>query len=114
METDSVIFCTQNLSFGRPGASILAPWAIVGDHGTTGRTRRSLESDFYRFWDDFGPILKAFWAPRAKILCFFLLVSRSPFAPIFESKSGRLGLPKQGFGVKCIAKNKFSQKSEFS
>ena len=41
-EMDSVIFGAQNLSLGRPGASIfapwgtiLAPWAVVGDHGSS-------------------------------------------------------------------------------
>ena len=37
MERDTVIFGAQNLSFGRPGASTLAPW------GTMGRSRGTWE-----------------------------------------------------------------------
>ena len=36
-----------------------------------------------------------------------MLVSRSLFAPIFESKSRRLGLLKQAFGVRGVAKPTF-------
>ena len=51
----------QKMSFGRPGASILAPWgpfwhlgAPWGTMGAAGWTRGGPESDLYQFWVDFG------------------------------------------------------------
>ena len=92
----------------------MAPWAIVGDHGSSRKDTSESGIGFLliprRFWD---PISKVFLAPRAKQLVFCVLVSRSLVAQIVEPKSGRLRLPKQGFGVRGIAKTKFSQKSEF-
>ena len=72
-------FGAQDLSFGRPGAfilapwgTILAPWAIVGDHGSSRKDTSESGIGFLSLLGRFrDPILKAFWVPRAKILCFF-------------------------------------------
>ena len=39
---------------------------------------------------------------------FFMLVPRSLFVMIFQSESGCLGIVKQGFGVRSVAKTTFS------
>ena len=79
LETDFGIFGAQNLSFGRPGASIsapwgsiLAPWAIMGDHGSSRKDTSESGIGFLSILGRFrDPILRAFWVPRAKILCLF-------------------------------------------
>ena len=42
-----------------------------------------------------------------------MLVSRSLFDIVFKLESGRMGLQKQAFGVRGVAKTNFSQKFEF-
>ncbi len=93
-------------------------FGTLGHHGGPWEQQEGHVGVWNRIFIDFGTIsgthFESFLEPRAKIrFSFFVLVSRSLFASIFESKSGRLGLPKQGFGVRDIAKTEFSQKSEF-
>ena len=62
-----------------------------------------------------GPHFDSFSEMFDIFLCFFsMLVSRSLLLTILGSESGRLGLQKQGFGMRSVAKTNFSQKSEFS
>ena len=61
-----------------------------------------------------GPHCDSFGETLDQNTCFlFLLVSRSLFVTVLGSESGRLGLQKQGFGVKGVAKTIFSQMLEF-
>ena len=47
--------------------------------------------------------------------CFLVFHQMFLFVSVFFGfESGRSGLEKQGFGVRCIAKTNFSQKSELS
>ena len=62
-------FGVQNLSFGRPGASISAPWGpfwqlqdTLGDHGSSRKDTWGPGTRFSLIWGWFGdPILTAFW-----------------------------------------------------
>ena len=56
---DSGIFGTQNLSFGRPGASILAPWihfGTLGHHGGPWEQQEGHVGVWNRIFIDFGTI----------------------------------------------------------
>ena len=90
----------RKLSFGRLGASILAPWRAIltprehpaglweqqdGHAGSGIRFLTLLE----QFWE---LILEAFWVPRAKFfLCCFEFVSWTCVLLISEQKSRRWG-----------------------
>ena len=57
LETDTVTFGAQNLSFGRAGASTLAPWETMGrSRGHLGaQERRPWDPGLhFRFWVDLG------------------------------------------------------------
>ena len=72
------------------GAATKSPWGLVSDvTGTVFRARRVT--------------IRVFFCHA----CFQVI-----FLQIFESESGRLGLPKQTFGVRGVAKTNFSQKTE--
>ena len=117
LETDIVTFGPQHQSFGMPGASTLAPWGSMGrSRGTWGLKK----GDFgvqARIFIDFGLIsgshFESFSGPLDQNQCFLMLVSRLFFQKILGSESGRLGLHKQAFGVRGVAKTKFSQNLEF-
>ncbi len=71
--------------------------------------------DFYGLWVDFGtPFRKLFCDLGLTFVFFSMLVSRSLLLTILGSESGRLGLQKQAFGVRCVAKIEFSQISELA
>ena len=59
------------------------------------------------------PILKAFRALWGKICVFVHACFQVTFLTIWGSESGRLGLKKHIFGVRCVAKTNFAQKLEF-
>jgi len=64
-----------------------------------------------RFQD---PILKVFLVPWTKIGVFLHACFQVAFfLTIFGDESGRLGLQKQAFGVRVVAKTIFPQKLEF-
>ena len=84
----------------------------MGDHGSSSKVTLGSGIGFLTILRRFrDPIFRAFRVLRTKIRIVFMLVSRSRFLQICESESGRLGLPKQAFGVRRVAKTKFSQKS---
>ena len=114
LDTDPVTFGTQNLSFGRPGAPLWHPGGPGADPGAPGSRRKDTLGSRLGFLSILGgfrdPFLIAFWEPWTKMSVFVMLVSRSHFVVILGSKSGRLGLQKQAFGVRGVVKTNFSQK----
>ena len=115
----------QKLSFERPGASNLAPlplgtiWAPCGHPGGPFEQQEGHVEVRNQIFSDLGMISRlhivSFFGFRWVKFFFvcFGLVSRLPFASIFDSKSRRLGLPKPGFRIESIAETIFSQKSSF-
>ena len=116
LDTDPVTFGTQNLSFGRPGAPLWHPGGPWADPGAPGSRRKETLGSRLGFLLILGgfrdPFLIVVWEPWTKISVFVMLVSRSHFVVILGSKSGRLGLQKQAFGVRGVVKTNFSQKLE--
>jgi hypothetical protein len=117
LDTDPVTFGTQNLSFGRPGAPLWHPGGPGADPGAPGSRRKDTLGSRLGFLSILGgfrdPFLRAFWETWTKLSVFVMLVSRSHFVLILGSDSGCLGLQKQAFGVRGVAKTNFSQKLEF-
>ena len=113
LDTDPVTFGTQNLSFGRPGAPLWHPGGPGADPGAPGSRRKDTLGSRLGFLSILGGFRDRFWEPWTNMSVFVMLVSRSHFVVILGSKSGRLGLQKQAFGVRVVAKTYFSQKSEF-
>ena len=103
-----VVSASQNLSFGSPGSSTLAPGhfgtlgTLCGTMVTAGRTcgvRKQIYSDLEMLW---GPNLKVCWTQMGYVF-FVGLVSRYFVAPTFASNSKQLELLKQGFRIEVIA-----------
>ena len=127
-----VTFLTHNCNLGEgyghfwcPKPVIWQAWCLhfctLGDHGTI---QGHLGAQERRSWGqawifiDFewisGPHFESFPGSLDQHLCVvFMLVCRTLFQKILGSESGRLGLQKQAFGVRWVAKTNFSQKSEF-
>ena len=93
-------------------ASKLAPsapfWHLGGTLailGAAGKASGGPYSDFQRFRDDLGTHFEGFSGTEGRKSGFvFGFVSMSLLTPIFESKSGHLGLLKHGFHIQGIAK----------
>ncbi len=89
----------------------MAPWGPWDDPGTPGSTRKETLGSRLRFLLILGrfatPLWKLVGHLGQKQVSLFMFVSRSIFLQIFESESGRLGLPKQVFGVRRVATNIF-------
>ena len=86
----------------------------MGDHGSSSKVTLGSGIGFLTILRRFrDPIFRAFRVLRAKIRICFYACFQVIFLQICESESGRLGLPKQAFGVRWVAKTNFSQKSEF-
>jgi len=86
----------------------------MGDHGSSRKDTSESGIGFLSMLGRFrDPILRAFWAPRAKIPCFVRACFQVVFYTEFECESTLSELQKHWFGVRGIAKTKFSQKSEF-
>ena len=75
LETDTIIFGTQNLPFGRPGASTLAPWGIMErSRGTWGLKKGNLGAQAWLFIDFgliSGPHFESFSDSLDENMCFF-------------------------------------------
>ena len=92
-------FWCSKMPSGRPGASILVPWAaILAPWGHPGRPREQQERRLgvqNRILSDLRMILgphccKAFRAPRFAFVFGFVAISL--LTPVFESKSGHSGI----------------------
>ena len=84
------------------------------NHGSSSKVTLGSETGFLTILRRFrDPIFRAFRVLRTKIRICFYACFQVIFLQIFESESGCLGPLKQAFGVRRVAKTKFSQKSEF-
>ena len=74
LETDTVTFGAQNLSFGRPGASTFAPWGTMGrSRGTWEHKKGDLGVQAWIFIDFgwiSGPHFESFSGSLDQHLCF--------------------------------------------
>ena len=86
----------------------------MGDHGSSSKVTLGSGVRFFMILGRFpDPIFKAFRVLLAQIRILFHACFQVVFLQTFEFESGRLGFLKQAFGVRWVAKTKFSQKSEF-
>ena len=84
-----------------PSGAILAPprWRMMG---AAAWTRGGLEQDFHRYWVNLGPVYISFLVSRSLELYFVGVCFQSFFHCSLSP-----------FGLECIAKINFSQKSPF-
>ena len=103
--------------FGMPAAYTLTSWVNMGRSSGTwegAQERRPWGPGFMCVDSILGPHFeKKVGTFDINMFFCFMFVSKSFFLMIIVSESGRLGLKKQAFCVRGVAKTSFTQKSEF-
>ena len=105
-------FWSQDLSFGKPGASTLAPWGPWDDPGAPGSTRKDILGCRLGFLKILGgfrePILKVFRTPRPQIcVCFHASAQVIVFQHFFFCLW--IPLPRERKGLHCVREPHLSE-----